>query len=69
MRDFSARALCCTKCDGWLHKSCVGMLTAEYEVLEANLLNLPDTPFTSGRVLHGVRVEMTKRKMKKKEKE
>ena len=37
MRDFSARALCCTKCDGWLHKSCVGMLTAEYEVLEANI--------------------------------
>ena len=36
-RDFSARALCCTKCDGWLHKSCVGMLTAEYEVLEANI--------------------------------
>ena len=34
MRDFSARALCCTKCDGWLHKSCVGMLTAEYEVLK-----------------------------------
>ena len=31
-------------------------------------LNLPDTSYTSGRLLHGVRVEMTKRKMKKKKK-
>ena len=31
-------------------------------------LNLPDTPHTSGRVLHGVRVEMAKRKKEKKKK-
>ena len=28
-------------------------------------LNLPDTPYTSRRVLHGVRVEMAKRKKRR----
>ena len=35
---------------------------------ESESLNLPDTPYTSGRVLHGVLVEMAKRKMKKRKK-
>ena len=30
-------------------------------------LNLPGTPYTSRRVLHGVRVEMSERKIKKNE--
>ena len=36
--------------------------------VKQQLLNLPDTPYTSGRVLHGVRVEMAKKKNKKKKK-
>ena len=31
--DFGARAVACNSCDRWIHKSCVGMLTAEYEQL------------------------------------
>ena len=31
--DFGARAVACNTCDRWIHKSCVGMLTEEYETL------------------------------------
>ena len=31
--DFGARAVACNSCDIWIHKSCVGMLMAEYDQL------------------------------------
>ena len=31
--DFGVCAVACNSCDRWIHKSCVGMLTAEYEQL------------------------------------
>lgn len=31
--DFGARAVACNSCDRWIHKSYVGMLTAEYDQL------------------------------------
>ena len=31
--DFGAHAVACNSCDRWIHKSCIGMLTAEYEEL------------------------------------
>ena len=31
--DFGARAVACSSFDRWSHKSCVGMLTTEYEQL------------------------------------
>ena len=33
VEDFGARAVACNSCDRWIHKSCVGMLTAEYDQL------------------------------------
>ena len=34
VEDFAERALACDGCDTWIHKACLGMLTAEYEELE-----------------------------------
>lgn len=33
IEGFGARAIACNICDRWIHKSCVGMLTAEYDEL------------------------------------
>ena len=33
VEDFGARAIACNSCDRWIHKSCAGMLTAEYDLL------------------------------------
>ena len=36
VEHFCARDLCCNSCDKWIQKSCVGMLTVDYEEHEAN---------------------------------
>ena len=47
---------------------CTNICWALREALKHLNLNLPGTPYTSRRVLHGVRVEMAEKKKKKKKK-
>ena len=34
--DYGEKGLCCDKCDIWMHKSCIGMRTRAYSLLDKN---------------------------------